>query len=505
MARKLIALRQHWHWRHWLGAPILLCMLMLGASIAPSAFAAGATSAQVTVNLHQTLSAVSPLAIGVNDAVWDGHLQDDGVSSLLRADGVKVMRYPGGSTADNFHWQTNTLDDGSNAGNDTFDQFMQVAQKVEATPIITVNYGSGTPAEAAAWVQYANITKHYHIHYWEIGNELYGNGTYGATWETDKHALGPASYADNSLQFIQAMKAVDPSIQIGLVLTAPGNWPDGQTSATSPQPWDDTVLPIACSAASFVSVHWYPQGPTGETDAGLLNAPANGEGTPVSFTPSIPSMVSSLRSEINQYCGSHASAVQIMTTETNSVSYNPGKQTTNLVNALYLAENYLTWLENGVTSVDWWDVHNSEVTGTNDSASLYGANNYGDYGLLSVGNTDEPAANTPFPDYYGLQIVSKVVGGFDRIVAASSNQGLVQVFAVKKADGSVAVLLINTDPSATYSVSISGLNLHQFGDATVYSYGQNSTSVSVTHQHAGNAGTQTIAPYSLTAVVFHQG
>ena len=502
MARNLIALRQLRRWQSWLSLPFVFSILLLVASAAPAA-AAGATTAQVTVNLRQTLSTVSPIAVGVNAAVWDGHLQDAVVPGLLRADGVRVMRYPGGSTADNFHWQTNTLDDGSSAGTDTFDQFMKVVQQVGATPIITVNYGSGTPEEAAAWVKYANVTKHYHIRYWDIGNELYGNGTYGALWETDKHALGPASYANNSLQFIKAMKVVDPSIQIGLVLTAPGNWPDGQTSDSSPQPWNDTVLPIACSAANFVSVHWYPQGPTGETDAGLLAAPRNGASTPVSFTPSIRSMVSTLNGEIDQYCGKHAKAVQTMITETNSVSYNPGKQTTNLVNALYLAENYLTWLSNGVTNVDWWDIHNSEVTGTNDDPSLYGTNNYGDYGLLSVGNTDEPPANTPFPDYYGLQIVRKVVGPFDQIVAASSSQDLVQVFAVKKADGSVAVLLVNTDPTTTYSVSIAGLNFHALDSATVYSYGQGSTSVQVTHQHGSHIGTQTIAPYSLTALILH--
>ena len=506
MARKLRYLCWQGGWRTRVSVAFLLgllSMLLLVASSAPAFADSSATSAQVTVNLHQTLSAISPLALGVNDAVWDGNLQDSQVPGLLRADGVRVMRFPGGSTADNFHWQTNTLDDGSNAGNDTFDKFMQVVREVGATPIITVNYGSGSPEEAAAWVKYANVTKHYNIRYWEIGNELYGNGTYGADWETDKHALGPASYANNSLQFIQAMKAVDPSIQIGLVLTAPGNWPDGQTSASSPQPWNDTVLPLACSAANFVSVHWYPQGPGGETDAGLLGAPANGESTSVSFTPSIPSMVSTLRSKINQYCGTHANAVQIMTTETNSVSFNPGKQTTGLVNALYLAEDYMTWLENGVTSVDWWDVHNSEVTGTNDSSSLYGTTTYGDYGMLSVGNTDEPPAETPFPDYYGLQIVSKVVGPFDRIVAASSDQSALQAFAVRKWDGSVAVLLINTDPNVTYNVSISGFFIPGWSSATVYTYGQNSTSVSVSHERGSQASTQTSAPYSLTAVVFH--
>jgi hypothetical protein len=212
-------------------------------------------------------------------------------------------------------------------------------------------------------------------------------------------------------------------------------------------------------------------------------------------------MVSSLHSKLDQYCGEHANRVQVLTTETNSVSYNPGKQTTNLVNALYLAENYLTWLENGVTSVDWWDVHNSIVTGTNDSSSLYGSNNYGDYGLLSAGNSGELPAETPFPDYYGLQIVSKVIGGAGQIVAASSSQSLVQAFAVRQRDGSVAVLLINTDPSTTYTVSLSGLHVH--GHATVYSYGANSSAVSVTGKSGDSASTQVIAPYSLTAVVFH--
>ena len=78
---------------------------------------------------------------------------------------------------------------------------MSVAQAAGAQPVITVNYGSnsagtggGDPNEAAAWVRYANSTKHYGVSYWEIGNEVYGNGTYGANWETDLHAQkGPAA------------------------------------------------------------------------------------------------------------------------------------------------------------------------------------------------------------------------------------------------------------------------------------------------------------------------
>ncbi|HLI69607.1 MAG TPA: cellulose-binding protein [Ktedonobacteraceae bacterium] len=527
-SKQLMYPRQHRRWQNWIGAFLLVCALLLITGTAPAYADTSATSAQVTVNLHQTLSTLSPTAIGVNDAVWDSNnLLDPALPGLLRADGVKIMRYPGGSTSDVYHWQSNTVVPNMSyaAPSNTFDAFMGVVHATGAQAMITINYGSGTPQEAAGWVQYANeggpnyngpvptyaggsSTGHrYGVKYWEIGNEVYGNSTYGGNWEYDLNPPGPASYANNFVAYSKAMKAVDPSIKIGLVLTTPGNWPDGVTSATSPQPWNDTVLPIACSSADFVILHWYPQGPTGESDAGLLGAPANGESTPVSYTPSIPSMISTVRSELNEYCGAHASDVQIMVTETNSVSYNPGKQTTSLVNALYLAEDYMTWLQNGVANVDWWDVHNGITTGTNNSSSLYGTTDYGDYGLLSSGGSSggisEPPAETPFPAYYGLQIVSKVVSPFGRIVATTSSQSLVQAFAVRRWDGSIAVLLVNTDPSTTYDVTLSGLNCAGFGNATVYSYGENSTSVSVTYEHGRDAGSQVLAPYSLTAVVFH--
>lgn len=152
---------------------------------------------------------------------------------------------------------------------------------------------------------------------------------------------------------------------IGAVLTTPGNWPDGVTNSTSPQPWKQTVLSTACSSIDFVIIHWYPQGPGSESDATLLAS-----------TSQIVSMVSSLRSLLTQYWGSHASSVQIMLTETNSVSSSPGKQTVSLVNALYLADDYMTWLENGVANVDWWNLHNGPSAG-NNSFSLYGNTQYG--------------------------------------------------------------------------------------------------------------------------------
>jgi hypothetical protein len=293
------------------------------------------------------------------------------------------------------------------------------------------------------------------------------------------------------------MKAVDPTIQIGVVLTAPGNWPDGVTNSASPQPWNQTVLTTACTSIDFVVAHWYPQNPGNESDATLLSAPSQ-----------IASMVSTLRSEITQYCGSHASAVQIMVTETNSVSSNPGKQTVSTVNALYEDDDYMSWLENGVSTVDWWTLHNNPVAG-NTSSSLFGTAQYGDYGVLANGGCTtstsgicEPAANTPFPAYYGLQMLNNLGKPGDTMVSSSSSQTLVASHAVKQANGNLAVLLINKDPSNSYTVSLSLSGYTAASSATVYTYGENSSSIT---SASGSSSSVTIAPYSLTTVVLSPG
>jgi len=76
-----------------------------------------------------------------------------------------------------------------------------------AQPVICVNYGGGTPQEAAAWVHYANLVEHYGIRRWQIGNEMANDGEDG----------GPVSarqYAERFVRFARAMKAEDSSIAI---------------------------------------------------------------------------------------------------------------------------------------------------------------------------------------------------------------------------------------------------------------------------------------------------
>ena len=102
------------------------------------------TTANVSVNAASPLTTIPPAAFGVNTACWNAYMADAPVPNLYRQAGVTALRYPGGSTSDVYHWQTNSST--ANSGqyvnpNDGFDTFMTVAQATGAQPVITVNYG----------------------------------------------------------------------------------------------------------------------------------------------------------------------------------------------------------------------------------------------------------------------------------------------------------------------------------------------------------------------------
>ncbi len=253
-----------------------LIALLAWHALAVGTASATDTTATVSVTASQSIITLPLSAGGVNVAVWDDHLTDAGNAALLQAAGLTLWRYPGGSTADMYLWQSNSCSNGMYTSPKVgIDGLMALAGAAGAKPLITVNYGSSTASDAAAWVAYAK-SKNYGITYWEIGNEVYGNGYYGADWEIDVHAdHSPTAYATNCLAYIAAMKAADPTIKVGVVVTMPGNWPDQAGTGSGPggnglENWNDTVLSICGGQIDFVSAHWYAQAPGQENDQTLL-------------------------------------------------------------------------------------------------------------------------------------------------------------------------------------------------------------------------------------------
>jgi hypothetical protein len=464
---------------------VLVAALSLAAlPAAASSHAAAVTAAldvssSVTVNATAGVGAIPSGAIGLNTAVYDQYMNDSTIPSLVKAAGIDAMRYPGGSYSDIYNWQTNVATGGYDAPNTDFDQFMATDQAAGASPIVTVNYGTGTPALAAAWVQDANVTHNYGVGYWEVGNEVYGNGFYGSQWETDSHSSkSPGTYATNFLQFRSAMKAVDANVKVCAVLTTPGFWPDGVVGSGDTLDWNHTVLAAIGSNLDCVIVHYYPGG---SSTAGMLTDPTD-----------ISGIVSTLHGEINAYAGSAASTAKIIVTETDSsidMDTQPG--------ALFAADMYMTWLENGVVNVDWWDEHN----GVGTVSTVNGVTDYGDEGIFSNASSGsgstEPVVETPFAPYYGIEMLSKLGSPGDEMVTSSSNNSLLKVHAVRRADGGLDLLLDNEDPSNADDVAVNLGGFTSSGTPTVFTLGNNATSIS---SASGSSSSVTVPAYSLVVV-----
>jgi hypothetical protein len=476
---------------------IALLVAALFAAGAQALPAAAQTSASVTVNATAGLGTVPAHAIGLNTAVYDGDMNDTAIAPLLKAAGIDAMRYPGGSYSDIYNWQTQTAAAGGYvAPNTSFSDFMSTANSAGAAPIITVNYGTGTPSLASAW---ATAAANDNVQYWEVGNEVYGNGTYGSNWEADSHCetslngspvtvgsepsqtydCGPTQYAANFLQFQSAIHSVNSNAKVCAVLTTPGFWPDGVTNSEYPESWNQTVLTALGSNTQCVIVHYYPGG---SSTAAMLTDPTD-----------ISGIISTLHSEISSYAGiSNPSSVPVIVTETNSTI---DLDTTPA--ALFGADMYMTWLENGVANVDWWDEHNGVGTPT----TVDGVEDYNDQGIFSNGSNGsgvtEPAVDTPFAPYYGIEMLSKLAAPGDTMVTSTSSQSLLRVHAVRDTSGNLNILIDNEDPSNSYTVSLAYSGFTASGTPTVYTLANNATSIT---SASGSSSSVTVAPYSLTVV-----
>ena len=341
----------------------------------------------LSLNATQAVRSADARWFAVNTAIWDTHFDSSATIALLQEMGTRVLRGPGGSLSDEYHWSTNTNLTNSWRWATSFADFVHVATNIGAQAVITVNYGTGSTNEAAAWVAYANgVTTNslslgadqfginwqtvgywaslraaarlahddgknflrisrsapLGFKYWEIGNECYG------TWETDSNAVphDPFTYARRARDYINLMKAVDSTIKIGVVV-APGESTysnnanhyaiNPRTGATKLRLDARSCSPRSSSLGvtpDFVVHHYYAEwtdqnNPAGaDSDALLLQCSTH-------WAPD----AADLRQQLTDYLGPVGANVELLCTENNSDSGAQGQQSTSLVNGLYYADS----------------------------------------------------------------------------------------------------------------------------------------------------------------------
>lgn len=188
----------------------------------------------------------------------DGFRTD--VIEALKEIKMPIIRWPGGCFASTYHWmggigpervpiydKTWGVEDPNTFGTD---EFIKWCKKIGTEPYICTNAGTGTPEEMTDWVEYCNLDigkyahmrkmnghqEPYHVKYWSIGNENYGDWELGArTVEEWGHMVKESA---------KLMLSVSHDIKLF-------------AAATPHKDWSLPLLAAAGYYLDYISIHGY--------------------------------------------------------------------------------------------------------------------------------------------------------------------------------------------------------------------------------------------------------
>jgi len=258
------------------------------------------TKAKIFLDVNRTVSEISPLIFGgfaehMGRCIYEGiyepaspHADEDGlrtdVMAALRELNFSIIRYPGGNFLSGYNWldgvgpkenrprrrdlawrsiETNQF--GTN-------EFMKFAKKIDTQPMLGVNLGTGSIADASALVEYVNGTpgtyfsdlrvshgyrEPYGVKYWCLGNEMDG------PWQIGH--LDMDEYARKAREAAKMMRWQDPSIK--LILCGSSN-----TQMPTYPEWDRVALETCYNLVDYQSLHYYSMNETDDTPSYLAQS-----------------------------------------------------------------------------------------------------------------------------------------------------------------------------------------------------------------------------------------
>lgn len=273
---------------------------------------------------------------------------------------------------------------------------------------------------------------------WQVGDQIFNNGYFGGDHygNPDLHGpapttvkdygalkrspkLSPEFFAQHFLAFADAMKAVDPTILVGVGLTTP---PDGDQKMPG---WNRDVLKTTCPAIGFVSIDW-ETAPLAAPDYKYLDE----DNLFTNTRKEIGDLINGMLDDDRGACPKdHIPRIALSDA---SIPTWP-KIAHPIVLALWVADTYSLLVESGFVNIDWPKAYDTAMMSEDRRK----------FGQV----------------FYGLQmfhIVSHTPG--DMLVDAKTSAATVEVHATRRQDGVAGIMLVNSDSkaSATVKVSIKG-------------------------------------------------
>jgi hypothetical protein len=453
--------------------------------------------ATVGVDVTQVVRTVNDHVLGTNLAWWQEALNTPQTRQMVRDAGLRLLRLPGGSSSDVRHFN----DPPPYQGFNTAPLLAGLIEAVGADGMVTVNYGTGSPQEGAAYLAYfnaqvgdptlighgpqwsdasqswvdqdwqtagywaglraaaplahddglnflrANHPAPFGYTYYEVGNEEYAN------WETDHHTRphDPVTYATFAHQFADLAHQIDPAVKVGVVTEFPLRY------NLMPDPnWTNDLLDEAVRQGfrpGFLIDHLYATPISGSSyptlsDDGLLRHSVNDPGYVEDQSPkSWAGRAAAYRAKLNQRFGDQAAGVELLLTEFNADL--SSKQSVSLVDGLFVADAIGGLLQTEYNAGLFWDLRNGYTDAANNP-NLYGWRTGNDNGMIGTGSGRAPATGTyvPYPAYFAEELVSQMVHGGDTVVQASGDDSYLTTYAVLQQNGHLDLLVINKNPNA---------------------------------------------------------
>lgn len=507
----------------------------------------GQLKTKVTIDTSQTKSMIYTTSIGIAADRWDNNAYTSETVQLLQDAGITNLRYPGSDGIDAlYHWSTGKITNPYTHDRapafSAQNQFPAVVPVIDTlgTALVTVNYGSnldgsggGEPAEAAAWVAYANgdpastqvigkdskgndwktvgfwaglraasplptddgynLLRISHapplgIQLWTIGNEPWNNGYYGQS-----RTIG--SDADNEGKYGQS-PSPEPDLHAGLVDTSK-DWGRHQgNSQVGPAAYGAAVVQYAKAMKAVdpkIMIGAFVMPPPYSNDANQMGKNWNA-------------------SVLKEACGSmDFSAAAFwegkgaLPTRVDNVDERdllmeardrmdetknyPGQDAIHYDFSVLgndLIEKYKKYCPKGhapqlaITNLGlsaWLPAKNPAADALFSAGAFATLLETGAYTVIwSPIHGESPIfldnKNQPQPAYYGIKMFHTAANPGDTFVGASSQMDTLTVHALKRRDGGLSILLINKDltRSTSVTVSVSGYNYATKG--TRYDYGK---------------------------------
>ncbi len=392
--------------RHVVAAAGVVLALVAGAcggstaTQSPQATPPPTPSAGLFVDAGADLGAISSLVYGSNTGPWLPVPFD--LQEQIKAARISTLTFPGGNWGDENDVETYQVD-----------QFISYCKMIGATPRIVVRLKNGSAEKAADLVKYTNVVQKYGVKYWGIGNEPDLYTANGYDYSVDR-------YDKEWREWATAMRAVDPTIKfIGPDISQfVGNSDSSYLQARAD--WLTSFLKANGDLVSVVSIHRYAfPADAAATAPTIADLRANSR--------EWDSILPALKKSVKETTGKD---LPVAVTEVNSSwSANAGGEGTmdSFYNAIWFGDVLGRMIANDVFMVDQFALA-------------------GDWGIVGP--------NEVRPMYYVYMMYQRF--GTEQVRAVSDDAD-VRIYAARRPDGALTVMIVNLGPSpATKPLTVVG-------------------------------------------------